>query len=313
MSPSKLDLHGLIVFYYVASEESITAAADKLCLTQPTVTYHIRSLEKNVGLKLLDIKRQKVSLTQAGTGLLRYVSEIYQQMTSAEKFLENIKDASLRVGVSTTLSTCVASAAATFEKLYPHVRLVIRSCSSFEVAEDVFNCQVDLGIVVSMDYGNNKLKSVPISSRQQLVLVASPSSSIARKQRLELVNLCGYPLVLGPETSATRRIVLKKLMNGGCHMPAPIVVEVNSSEWGINLVENGEGVGLYHVRSVERSVAEGHLKILPLTGGIWVGVDALLRADAPEHPMVAKFISLVGKTLEAKHQRPGAGVTARRV
>jgi DNA-binding transcriptional LysR family regulator len=312
MSPSKLDLHGLIVFYYVASEESITAAADKLCLTQPTVTYHIRSLEKNVGLKLLDIKRQKVSLTQAGTGLLRYVSEIYQQMTSAEKFLESIKDASLRVGVSTTLSTCVASAAAAFEKLYPHVRLVIRSCSSFEVAEDVYNCQVDLGIVVSMDYGNSKLKSVPISSRQQLVLVASTSSSIARKQRLELVNLCGYPLVLGPETSATRRIILKKLMTGGCHTPAPIVVEVNSSEWGISLVENGEGVGLFHVRSVERSVAEGRLKILPLTGGIWVGVDTLLRTDAPEHPMVAKFVSLVGKALGTKHQRFGAGVTARR-
>ena len=102
MTPSKLDLHSLIVFYYVASEESITAAADKLCLTQPTVTYHIRSLEKNVGLKLLDIKRQKIFLTQAGTGLFKYVREIYQQMASAERYLENIKEASLRVGIATT-------------------------------------------------------------------------------------------------------------------------------------------------------------------------------------------------------------------
>ena len=78
MAPSKLDLHSLIVYYYVASEGSITAAADKLCLTQPTVTYHIRCLERNVGLKLLDIKRQKVSLTQAGDGLFQYVKEIQQ-------------------------------------------------------------------------------------------------------------------------------------------------------------------------------------------------------------------------------------------
>ena len=55
MTPSKLDLHSLVVFYYVASEESITTAAERLCLTQPTVTYHIRSLEKNTGVKLLDI------------------------------------------------------------------------------------------------------------------------------------------------------------------------------------------------------------------------------------------------------------------
>ena len=41
-------------------------------------------------------------------------------------------------------------------------------------------------------------------------------------------------------------------------MPSLIIVEVNSSEWGINLVENGEGVGLHHIKSVER--------LIPLVG-----------------------------------------------
>jgi len=304
MAPSKLDLHSLVVFYYVASEESITAAADKLCLTQPTVTYHIRSLERHVGLKLLDIKRQKVFLTQAGIGLFKYVSEIYHQMTGAEKYLDNLKEASLRIGISTTFSTCLASAASAFEKLYPQVKLVIRSASSFEVAEDVLNSEVDLGVVVSMDYGNPKLKSVTLSSQERLVLVASPSSPIAQRQRLAFVNLCGYPLILGPETSATRRIILKKLRVRGCHMPSPIIVEVNSSEWGINLVENGEGVGLHHIKSVERSISEGRLKILPLSGEIWVGVDAILRADAPEHPMAERFMSLVKEAFGTGREKP---------
>ena len=51
MTPSKLGLQSLIVFYYVATEESITSAADKLCLTQPTITYHIKSLEETVNLQ----------------------------------------------------------------------------------------------------------------------------------------------------------------------------------------------------------------------------------------------------------------------
>jgi DNA-binding transcriptional LysR family regulator len=306
MTPLKLDLHSLIVFYYVASEESITAAADKLCLTQPTVTYHIRSLERNVGLKLLEIKRQKVVLTRAGSGLFKYVSEIHHQMNGAEKYLENLKEASLRVGISTTFSTCLASAASAFEKSYPHVKLIIKSASSFEIAEAVLNSEVDLGIVVSTDYGNPKLKSIMLSTQEQLVLVASPSSAIAQRPRLALFNLCGYPLILGPETSATRRIILKKLRVGGCHMPSPIIVEVNSSEWGINLVENGEGVGLHHIKSVERSISEGRLKILPLSGDIFVGVEGLLRADAPEHPMAEKFVSLVRGALEKKREKSAA-------
>jgi DNA-binding transcriptional LysR family regulator len=298
MAGYKLDLHSLIVFYFAASEASITAAAEKLFLTQPTVTYHIRSLERNLGLKLLDIKRQKVSLTQAGAGLYKYVSEIYRQMTGAEKYLENLKEASLRVGISTTFSTCLATAAAAFKKANPHVKLMIKSASSFEIAEAVLESEVDLGIVVSTDYGSNKLKTIGLASEEQMVLVASPFSPIAQRPKLAYVNLCGYPLVLGPETSATRRIILNRIRAGGCHMPSPIIVEVDSSEWGINLVENGEGVGFQHIKSVERSISEGRLKILPLDGDIYVGVEALLHADAPEHQMAQKFISAVKDCLD---------------
>jgi DNA-binding transcriptional LysR family regulator len=303
VAPSKLDLRSLIVFYYVASEESITAAAEKLFLTQPTITYHIRSLERDVGLKLLDIKKQKVALTRAGAGLFRYVGEIYQQMINAEKFLENFKEASLRIGISTTCCSGATPAACAFEKLFPGVRLVVRSCPSFEVAEEVLNYRVDLGIVVSADYANPKLKSIPISSREKLVLVASPSSSIARKQHLDFVNLCGYPLILGPETSVTRRIILNRIRNGGCHTPVPVIVEANSPEWSMHLVENGEGVGLYHHKTVEKAVAEGRLKLLPLSSEIWVGVEALVRADAPEHRLAERFISLAKEAFAAGREK----------
>jgi DNA-binding transcriptional LysR family regulator len=303
MAGFRLDLHSLIVFYFAAKEESITAAAEKLFLTQPTVTYHIRSLERNLGLKLLEVRRQKVSLTQAGAGLYKYVSEIYRQMIGAEKYLENLKEASLRVGISTTFSTCLSVAAAAFKKANPQVKLIIKSASSFEIAEAVQECEVDLGIVVSTDYGSNKLKTIGLSSEQQMVLVASPSSPIAQRPKLAFVNLCGYPLVLGPETSATRRIILNRIRAGGCHMPSPIVVEVNSSEWGINLVENGEGVGFQHIKSVERSINEGRLKILPLDGNIFIGVEAIMHTDVPEHQMAQKFIAVVNECLKNKQAR----------
>ena len=303
MTGCRLDLHSLIVFYFAAKEESITAAAEKLFLTQPTVTYHIRALEKNLGLKLLEVKRQKVSLTQAGAGLYKYVSEIYRQMTGAEKYLENLKEASLRVGISTTFSTCMATAASAFKHENPHVKLVIKSASSFEIAEAVLESEIDLGIVVSTDYGSNKLKTISLSSEEQMVLVASPSSSIAQRPKLAFVNLCGYPLVLGPETSATRRIILNRIRAGGCHMPSPIIVEVDSSEWGINLVENGEGVGFQHIKSVAKSITEGRLKILPLDSDIYVGVEALLHTDAPEHQMAKKFIAAFKDCLKNKQAK----------
>jgi DNA-binding transcriptional LysR family regulator len=59
MTVLNLDAHQLIIFYYVAKEESVTLAAEKLCLTQPTVTYHLKSLERFAGVKLFNIKKQR--------------------------------------------------------------------------------------------------------------------------------------------------------------------------------------------------------------------------------------------------------------
>jgi DNA-binding transcriptional LysR family regulator len=293
LTPLKLDIQNLIVFYHVATEQSITSAADKLCLSQPTVTYHIKTLEANVGVKLLDVKKQKIILTRAGLGLLKYADEVYHQMIGAEKFLEDLKENNLRVGFCSTFSSTVAEAASHFEDIYPGVKLIVKNATSFEVAEDVSNLQVDLGIVVKMDYKNPRLKSIPLSFRERLVLVASPSSNIFKKEKLNFIDICGYPLVTGPETSATRRIILDKLKIRGCNIPNPIIVEVNSPEWGKNLVEDGKGMALFHLKSVAKDISNGRLKVLPLPGDIFVGADVLVRTDATEHPMTEQFITLV--------------------
>jgi DNA-binding transcriptional LysR family regulator len=289
----KYNPYHLVVFYFVGREKSITSAAEKLCLTQPAVTHHIKCLEKAASIKLLDVKRKRVCLTHAGEGLFQYAAEVYQQLVGAEKFVEDMKEGSLHVGIAMSFSSTVASAASSFEELYPHVKLIVKNAPSFEVAQDVLNSQVALGVVVSMDYGIPKLKSIAISAGGKVVLVASPSSPIFRKEDIELSDLCDYPLILGPETSATRRVVFNKFEAEGLKLNHLVAVEVNSVEWGRSLVENGKGIGLYYIRNVEKEVSEGRLKVLPITGDIRVGADVLMRRDAFMSPIAEKFISLL--------------------
>lgn len=293
IKPPKYNLYHLIVFYFVASEKSITAAAEKLCLTQPAVTHHIKSLEKSASVKLLDIKRQKVCLTHAGEGLFQYAAEIYQQLVSAEQFVEDMKESSLHVGIAMSFSSTVAPVASAFEELYPHVKLMVTHAPSFEVVQDVLSSQVELGVVVSMDYGIPKLRPIAISEGEKIVLVASPSNPIFQKEHIELKDLCDYSLVLGPETSATRRVVFSKFEAEGLKLNPLIAVEVNSVEWGRSLVENGKGIGFYYTKNVEKEVAEGRLKVLPLGNDIRMGVDTLVRRDAFLPPIAERFISLL--------------------
>lgn len=292
MIPPRVDIHSLIVFYFVASEESVSSAAKKLFLTQPTVTYHIKALEDNIGLKLLDIRRQRVYLTQAGSGLFQYAKAIYQKVTDAENYLFTMKESCLRVGIAEIYSHIIGSVSTAFVTQCPDTKLIVRDELSLEVVEDVLNSQVDIGLVIKMEYNNPKLKAVEISPQEKIVVVASPDT-ICNKKKIELTDLYNYPLVTGPEKSAIRRLIIKKFEDEGLKVPPTIIAEVNNVEWGINLVENGKGVGLYPLRVVEKKISERRLKVLPLINDLVVGVDALIRSDVPLHPLAEKFISLV--------------------
>jgi DNA-binding transcriptional LysR family regulator len=66
MSPVTINIHHLITFYFVAKEKSFSEAARKLFLSQPAVTQQIRALERLSGVKLFNVRRKKVSLTEGG-------------------------------------------------------------------------------------------------------------------------------------------------------------------------------------------------------------------------------------------------------
>jgi DNA-binding transcriptional LysR family regulator len=289
----KYNPYHLVVFYFVGSEKSITSAAEKLCLTQPSVTHHIKCLEKAASTKLIDVKRKRVCLTHAGEGLFKYAAEVHHQLIGAEKFLEDLKGASLRVGIAMSLSSTAASAAASFEKRYPHVRLIVKNAPSFEIAQDILNSQVELGVVVSMDYAIPDLRSITISEGGKVVLVAAPSNPIFQKKNMELNDLCNYPLILGPDTSAVRRLIFSKLEAEGVKLDELVAVEVNSVEWARSLVKNGTGIGFENIRNIEKEISEGQLRVLPLTDAMRIGADVLIRKDAFLSPIAERFISLL--------------------
>lgn len=299
--PPKLNLYHLVTFYFVASEKSFSAASEKLFLTQPAVTLHIKSLERCTGVKLLDVRRKKVYLTKAGETLFQYAEEIYERAKNAERFLENQKESSLRIGAAITFSSVVASAASGFEQLFPHVKLRIRNGPSYQIVDELVDLQHDIAVVVSLNYRTRKLRAVRVSDGERLVLVTLPSSDIFLKEALTLAEVCDSPLLLPPEKSATREVLLKRFEAERAKLRPSILVETDYLECAKRLAEEGRGIALMHVTNVEREIAEGKLKILPLADDIKIGVDVLVHRDVPLPPIGRKFISLVKEAFQARH------------
>ena len=293
-----LNPNDLIVFHFVVSEKSIKLAAEKLCLSQPTVSYHIGTLERSIGTKLIEAKRGTMRLSQAGKDLAKYASRIYHDMVGAEQFVESLRQPILRAGIAFTFAVVLRSVALNFKQLgHKELRLTIKNEASDYIIQDVLNSQLDVGVVVSMGQGNSDLSYIPLSTHEKMVIVASPFDPIFEKDKIEIADLSGRKFILAEKSSFSQKIFFQRLEAEGLKIHTSQFETVNSTEWGRYLVESGEGLDFLHIKTVEQQISQGRLAIVPVPIDFWVGADAVVRKDAVITKAIDSFISSAKKTL----------------
>jgi LysR family transcriptional regulator, low CO2-responsive transcriptional regulator len=298
MSILNLDVHQLIVFYYVATEESISIAAEKLCLTQPTLSYHLKSIEKYAGVKLFNIKKQRVYLTKAGQDLYPYTQEIWNQLNGIDKYLDSLKHKSIRAGVSPLVQNQAAAALSKVCKLHPEVNIEILNTVTVNIIQEVADRDIDVGIVMSTDYGNNKVKAIRISEGERLVFVVSPNFPLAKMEKVEWADLANISITCGQQGSLLNTLVTEKFRNAGILTPPHIMVNTLSNDVLKIFIKEGHGIGLWGIKEVEAEILSGELKVLKLPEEILVPIDFILNQnDELSQPVMKDFLKYIKREL----------------
>ena len=125
-----MELRYLEIFCKVVELKSFSKAADELFLTQPTISNHIKALEDEVGIQLLDRLGRNVLPTKAGEVLYKYAREIVRLKSNAiqelNEFMGNVKG-SLIIGGSTIPGEYILPEyIARFKKGYPNIAVTLR-------------------------------------------------------------------------------------------------------------------------------------------------------------------------------------------
>ena len=285
-----LDPNNLVIFYLVAKEKSVSAAADKVYLTQPAVTYRLKTLEEQTGVKLLEFKKRQVSLTPYGQELYRYAEEIYRQLVNAEGLLKSIKESYLRIGVASMFKPIVSPVIKKMFKDYPEVKLTVKSGDATEMVQGVLDSRLDLAIVPQFNNGKG-LTHTQVSAPQKVVCFASYNQMIV-KEPLSWEDLANYPLISGPEDSIIRKLITDKLKERGLENRR-FVADVDSTEWCKELVENGKGLSFTIIQDIAEQIAQKRLKIVIMEEPVYLTGEAVIRSDAFMNPAIKEFIVLV--------------------
>ena len=184
-----MDFKQLRYFCVIAQEKSITKAAEKCYIAQPSLSQSIANLEKELGVKLLDRASRGISLTQAGEVFYRYATGVLQEEKQIrQKLLDTDKEPA---GEITLCIGCYASTVlrlvSEFKKEYPHVafRLMEKRKTGEKPDLVIANCREK-----ENDYSSEKLYE------ERLLALHAKNHPLARRKSVRLEELSGDVFIL---------------------------------------------------------------------------------------------------------------------
>lgn len=240
-----MDFKQIEAFISVAKFKSFSKAANTIFLSQPTISSHIASLERELNVQLFDRTSKEVYLTPAGATFLEYAINIINTRNNAIYNLSNFNttiSGKLNLSASTTpCNSLVPDLIKKFSRLYPNVRFNITEQSSRDIIKDILNINCEIAIV-GTTIKNAKIKSYKLME-DNLVLISSTALNIP--DEITVDDLIKYKFILREKNSATRNTLDAALELKGINSNLlNVFCEVNTLDNLLQFVKLGAGVSI---------------------------------------------------------------------
>lgn len=237
-----ITLQQLKVFYTVARRLHFTRAAEDLNLTQPAITFHIRSLQRQLQLRLFDVQAHEVRLTAAGELLLQRASEILNAVDGLERDMHEfaqVQGGWLKLGATLTIGNYVLPGVlASFQREYPRIKLSVEIANTACMEQGLLARNLDLALV-EWRIDSPEIELIPFQT-DELVVAVPVTHPFGELSEVEVDRLIEEPLILREPGSGTRALALEGIRSTVDRLN--VVLELDSPEAIKRCVQAGLGV-----------------------------------------------------------------------
>ncbi|MGW4028669.1 LysR family transcriptional regulator [Streptomyces sp. NPDC004838] len=194
-----MQLQQLLYFVAVAETRHFTHAAERVHVSQPSLSQQIRALESELGAELFSRARGNIGLTEAGEALLPLARRILADADTARhevQELAQLRRGRVRLGATPSLCTgLLPGVLRAFHDRHPGIRLLIEEGGSHDLVRQLARGALDLALIVlPLPPGSPALTTVELL-REDLVVVSSTSSRAPRRP-VRIADLRDQPLVM---------------------------------------------------------------------------------------------------------------------
>lgn len=262
-----MDFHQLEAFVKVAETKSFSKAADLLFLTQPTISSHILSLERELEVRLFDRKGREVELTPFGRILYKGAIKILKTKDEALfelfKYMNKIEGELKLFSSSIPAVYFLPTKIKGFLEMYPKLKIIVVQKDSIEVINSIEEEDSEIGIAGTF-IQNSCLEFIPLCN-DELVIISK--YNLTDDNEIDIIELLKYPFVLREKKSGTRKTFERYLLQRGLSLEKlKIVAELGSSEAIIQAVKAGVGISAISNRAIEDYKNTGMIKTFRIKG-----------------------------------------------
>lgn len=290
----KMELRHLRYFIAVAESLNFTRAAERVHITQSTLSHQIRQLEEEVGKDLFDRRGKRVVLTEAGESFLAYATRalgVIDQGLSELKQTVVPMTGTVRIGTTPTfnmgfLPDCIAL----FLKQNATVKIVVEELSGDAITEGLKARRLDVGIAYRPER-QKEIRFEPLFN-EELALVVPHGHPLAKRKRLRVAELHREAMVLLPNSFSTRRLLNECFRAAGAE--PNVIAEMNTlpAMLALSLRKN---VGTIVAPSAVADSSKPW-RIVPLEGPTPVRTHGLLFVeDEAQSPASMALIAVIRK------------------
>ncbi len=259
-----LDSRQLRAFQELARQESFTAAARALCLTQSAVSHSIKALERSLDTVLFERLGKTVRLTRAGEALLPHADRILSRMVRAQDellLLDRPGHGRLRIGATVTISQYVLpSVLRELRESFPSFDISVVTDDSRELMALLESGEIDVAVALDTSF-SEKLKMESLFD-DAIQMAISPMHPLASAPRIRPEDILAESFIFYNQASETFRLLEQESLANGIHLKTAL--QVGSMAAIKEMAKIGMGIGLLSPWVAEEEIANGSLVFRPL-------------------------------------------------
>lgn len=283
-------LRHIEVFHAVYTAGSVTAAADALNVSQPSISKVLAHAEITLGFKLFERGRGKVTPTPEAARLFPQVAAMFDSLGKVRRVAANLRTAGtgrIRVAATPALGLeLLPKVVATYMAREPGVVFELETLHHSEIAIALNESRIDIGVAFDPgEMGGIRQQALDCG---EFVLVAPTTMKLAGRTNFPLERLADLPLIALNERSPLGGIIQSHL---DAHDVNPEVVAVAETyHMAKSLVAQGAGVAVVD-QITAYSEPSGQVQVRPLKPSLGYTVNVLTLRNSPLSLVCERFLA----------------------